>query len=189
MNSSINLNPSYLCLLCFCGQTYIRGLGLGVGVGLGIGSLGLGLLRGLGFGSGLGSGLDSGLGLTVGLGDGFWLGIVLGVVEGFDTSVPVAVGVVAAPVLAAFFAVVNVHFDVAPATGLSVSLLPLFLPRNDITGEPAPDICRATAVYPLVFDAITRPLLPSAVVNWSPVIVIVVGPLKPPVSQFANVPV
>ena len=170
---------------------YIRGLGLGLGVGLGIGSLGDGLGPGLGLplGLGFGSGLASGLGL--GLGEGLWLGIVLGfvlgVVDGFDTSVPVAVGVV--PLPAALFDVVNIHCDVAPVTGLRVSLLPLFLPRNDITGEPAPDICRATAVYPLVFDAMIRPLLPSAVVNWLPLIVKVVSPLRPPASQFTNDPV
>jgi hypothetical protein len=169
---------------------YIRGLGLGVGVGLGAGSVGdgagLGLALGLGFGSG--SGLASGLGLTVGLGEGCWLGIVLGFVDGFETSVPVAVGVVPLPA-AILFDVVNIHCDVAPVTGLRVSLLPLFLPRNDITGEPAPDICRATAVYPLVFDAMIRPLLPSAVVNWFPVIVRVCSPLRPPASQLTNVPV
>jgi hypothetical protein len=70
-----------------------------------------------------------------------------------------------APLAGALFDVVNIHCDVAPVTGLRVSLLPLFLPRNDITGEPAPDICRATAVYPRVFEAMIRPLLPSAVVN------------------------
>jgi hypothetical protein len=70
-----------------------------------------------------------------------------------------------APLAGALFDVVNIHCDVAPMTGLRVSLLPLFLPRNDITGEPAPDICRATAVYPRVFEAMIRPLLPSAVVN------------------------
>ena len=178
-----------LILCAFCASlwlvVYTRGLGLGVGVGLGAGSLGRGLPLGLGFGSG--SGLASGLGLAAGLGEGFWLGIVLGVVDGFETSVPVAVGVV--PLPAAPFDVVNIHCDVAPVTGLRVSLVPLFLPRNDITGEPAPDICRATAVYPLVFDAMIRPLLPSAVVNWFPVIVSVCSPLRPPASQLTNVPV
>ena len=88
------------------------------------------------------------------------LGVVLGVVvDGLATVVPVAVGVFA------ILDVVNIHFEVAPATGDSVSLLPLFLPRKDITGEFAPDICRATAVYPFVFEAMIRPLLPSAVVN------------------------
>ena len=161
---------------------YIRGLGLGVGVGLGAGSLGDGAGLGLPLGLGFGSGLASGLG--TGVGDGLWLGIVLGDVDGFATSVPVAVGD-----FAALFDVVNIHCDVAPVTGLRVSLLPLFLPRNDITGEPAPDICRATAVYPLVFEAMIRPLLPSAVVNWLPVIVRVCSPLRPPASQLTNVPV
>jgi len=65
---------------------------------------------------------------------------VLGVVvEGLATVVPVAE-------LAELLDVVNIHCEVAPATGDSVSLLPLFLPRNDITFEFAPDICRATAV-------------------------------------------
>jgi hypothetical protein len=76
----------------------------------------------------------------VGRGDGLglWAGIALGVVvSGFATVVPVAVGVFAN------FDVVNIHSDVAPATGDSVSLVPLFLPRNDITGEFAPDICKA----------------------------------------------
>ena len=115
---------------------------------------------------------------------------MLGVVaDGFATSVPVAVGVVVGvPLLVAFFDVVNIHCDVAPVTGLSVSLLPLFLPRNDITGDPAPDICRATAVYPFVLDAMMRPLLPSAVVNWFPLIVRVVSPDRPPASQLTNVP-
>ncbi|HEU5132787.1 MAG TPA: hypothetical protein VFT26_11810 [Pyrinomonadaceae bacterium] len=141
---------------------YIRGLGLGVGVGLplgvglGIGSLGVGSGLGLPLGLGFGSGLDSGVGL--GDGEGRWLGVV---VDGFATSVPVAVLSFVAPALA----VVKVHCCVAPAIGDSVNLLPLFLPRNEITGEPAPDICRATAVYPLVFEAMTRPLFPSAVVN------------------------
>ena len=143
---------------------YIRGLGLGVGVGLplgvglGIGSPGDGLGPGLGLplGLGFGSGLDSGLG--IGVGEGVWLGVV---VDGFATSVPVAVPSLVAPALA----VVKVHCCVAPAIGVRVSLLPLFLPRNEITGEPAPDSCRATAVYPFVFEAMTRPLFPSAVVN------------------------
>ena len=89
------------------------------------------------------------------------LGVVVDgvVVDGFATSVPVAVGVFA------IFDVVNIHCDVAPATGDSVSLLPLFFPRNDITGEFAPDICKATAVYPFVFEAMIRPLFPSEVVN------------------------
>jgi hypothetical protein len=60
------------------------------------------------------------------------------VVDGFATVVPVAVDEV--------LDVVNIHCEVAPATGDSVSLFPLFLPRNDITFEFAPDICRATAV-------------------------------------------
>ena len=174
-----------MCL--FVANYYIQGLGLGLGLGVGSPGIGLGIGVGLPLGLGFGSGLDSGLGLTVGVGEGLWLGIVLGVVVvGFDTSVPVAVGVV--PVLAAFFEVINVHCDVALAIGLRVSLLPLFLPRNEITGEPAPDICRATAVYPFVFDAMIRPLLPSAVVNWFPVIVRVVSPLRPTASQFINVP-
>ena len=164
---------------------YIRGLGLGVGVGLGAGSLGDGAGLGLPLGLGFGSGLASGLGF--GVGEGLWLGIVLGELDGFATSVPVAVGVV--PLLAALLDVVNIHCEVAPVTGLRVSLLPLFLPRNDITGEPAPDICRATAVYPLVFEAMIRPLLPSAVVNWFPVIVRVCSPFRPPASQLTNVPV
>ena len=177
----------YRARFCLFGilERYIRGLGLGVGVGLGIGSLGRGLPLGLGFGSGL----PSGVGLAVGLGEGLWLGIVLGAVDGFATSVPVAVGVAGVPLLGILFDVVNIHCDVAPVTGVRVSLLPLFLPRNDITGEPAPDICRATAVYPLVFDAMIRPLLPSAVVNWLPLIVKVVSPLRPPASQFTNDPV
>jgi hypothetical protein len=67
---------------------------------------------------------------------------VLGVVvDGFATVVPVAVDE-----LAELLDVVNIHCEVDPATGDSVSLLPLFLPRNDITGEFAPDICSATAV-------------------------------------------
>ena len=111
------------------------------------------------------------------------LGVVVdGVaVDGFATVVPVAVDE-----LAELLDVVNIHCEVAPETGDSVSLLPLFLPRNDITFEPAPDICRATAVYPFVFEAMIRPLFPSEVVNWSPVIVNVVSPLRP--SQLANVP-
>ena len=109
------------------------------------------------------------------------LGVVVGVVvDGLATVVPVAVGVFA------ILDVVNIHCDVDPATGDSVSLVPLFLPRNDITGEFAPDICRATAVYPFVLEAMIRPVFPSAVVNWSPVIVNVVSPLRP--SQFVNVP-
>jgi len=84
---------------------------------------------------------------------------VLGVVvDGLATVVPVAE-------LAELLDVVNIHCEVAPATGDSVSLLPLFLPRNDITFEFAPDICRATAVYPFVFEAMIRPLFPSEVVN------------------------
>ena len=63
------------------------------------------------------------------------------VVDGFATVVPVGVDE-----LAEFLAVVNIHCEVAPETGDNVSLLPLFLPRNDITFEFAPDICRATAV-------------------------------------------
>jgi hypothetical protein len=90
--------------------------------------------------------------------------VVVGVVvDGFPTVVPVAVPRV--------LDVANVHCDVPPLTGLSVSLVPLFLPRNETTGEFAPDICIATAVYPLVFEAMIRPVLPSAVVNWFPVIV------------------
>ena len=136
MSSSINLHSSSLCL--FVTNYYIRGLGLGVGVGLGL-PPGLGLPLGLGFGSGLASGV--GLAVGLGIGDGDWLGVVVGVVVvGFDTSVPAAVGVFA------ILDVVNVHCDVDPATGVSVSLLPLFLPRNEMTGEFAPDICRATAV-------------------------------------------
>jgi hypothetical protein len=66
---------------------------------------------------------------------------VLGVVvDGLATVVPVAVE------LAELLDVVNIHCEVAPETGDSVSLLPLFLPRNDITFEFAPDICKATAV-------------------------------------------
>ncbi|HEU4832955.1 MAG TPA: hypothetical protein VFS90_01015 [Pyrinomonadaceae bacterium] len=130
---------------------YIPGLGLGVGVGLevglGVGSPGDGLGPGLGLPLGLGSGFGSGLGvgLGVGDGDGLWLGVVgvvvVGVVvDGFATSVPVAV-----PLLA-ILDVVNEHWLVAPAIGLRVSLVPLFLPRNETTGELAPDICMATAV-------------------------------------------
>ena len=179
MSSSINLHSSsFVLFVPFVANYYMRGLGLGVGVGLGAGSVGLGAGLGLPLGLGFGSGLDSG----VGVGEGLWAGIVLGVVvDGFATSVPVAVGV-----FAELFDVVNIHCDVDPATGDSVSLLPLFLPRNDITGEFAPDICKATAVYPFVFEAMIRPLFPSAVVNWSPVIVNVVSPLRP--SQLANVP-
>ena len=111
------------------------------------------------------------------------LGVVVDgvVVDGLATVAPVA-----DDELAEFLDVVNMHCEVAPEIGESVSLLPLFFPRNDITGEPAPDICRATAVYPFVFEAMIRPLFPSAVVNWSPVIVNVVSPLRP--SQLANVP-
>ena len=166
---------------------YIRGLGLGVGVavglplgvGLGIGSPGdgLGLPPGLGFGSGLASGVG------VAVGAGLWAGIALGDDDGFATSVPVAV-----PLLP-IFDVVNIHCVDAPVTGDKVSLVPLFLPRNDITGEFAPDICRATAVYPLDFEAMIRPVLPSEVVNVFPVIVSVVSPLSPAASQLANVPV
>jgi hypothetical protein len=162
------LNSPFVFFVPFCGQVYGRGLGLGVGVGLtvgfGVGSPGdgLGPGRGLPLGLGFGSGLGSGLG--VGVGDGLWLGIVVGVVvdgvvDGFATSVPVAV-----PLLA-ILDVVNVHLLVNPAMGLNVSFVPLFLPRNETTGEFAPDICRATAVYPLDFEAIIRPLFPSAVVN------------------------
>ncbi len=118
----------------FVAGYYIRGLGLGVGVGLGlppglglgVGSPGVGLgvgSPGVGLGIGLGSGLPPGLGLGVGI--GLWLGIVDGVVDGFATSVPVAVP------LPAVLDVVNVHCCVAPAIGDKVSLLPLFLPRNE----------------------------------------------------------
>ena len=87
------------------------------------------------------------------------LGVVVDgvVVDGFATFVPAAVD--------EFLAVVNVHCDVDPAIGVNVSLLPLFFPRNDITFEFAPDICRATAVYPLDFEAMMRPVFPSEVVN------------------------
>ena len=177
--------------MCLLWLVYIRGLGLGVGVGLGlplgvgagVGSPGVGVGIGDGLPPGLGAGSGLGSGVGVAVGDGLWAGIVVGVVDGFATSVPAAVP------LPAILDVVNIHCEVAPVTGLSVSLVPLFLPRNDITGEPAPDICRATAVYPLDFDAIIRPLLPSEVVNWFPVIVRVVSPLIPAASQLANVPV
>ena len=143
-------------------NNYIRGLGLGVGVGLGLPpGLGVGVGSpgvGLGIGLGFGSGLPSGVGL--GVGDGLWLGFVAGVVvDGLATSVPVAVP------LFAILDVVNVHWLVPPVIGLRVSLVPLFLPRNETTGEFAPDICIATAVYPLDFEAMIRPLFPSAVVN------------------------
>ncbi|HSB26399.1 MAG TPA: hypothetical protein VLE19_01030 [Pyrinomonadaceae bacterium] len=53
-------------------------------------------------------------------------------------------------------------------TGLSVRLLPFFLPLSETIDEgaalPSPS-CNATAVYPRVVDATIRPDLPSAVVN------------------------
>jgi len=85
---------------------------------------------------------------------------VLGVVvDGLATVVPVAVGVFD------ILDVVKIYCEVDTEPGENVSLVPLFLPRNDITGEFAPDICRATAVYPFVFEAMIRPLFPSEVVN------------------------
>ena len=114
------------------------GLGLGVGVGLGVGSPGDGLGAGLGIGVGLG--LPPGVGLGIGLGSGSGLGFGLGLgagvcagtAAGFATSVPVADGV-----FAMFFELVKLHFMFDPVTGVSVSLLPLFLPRSEITFAPA----------------------------------------------------
>jgi hypothetical protein len=135
----------------FCGPAYpIRGpglgLGLGLGVGVGVGSpgvglgagvgLGLGLPLGVGLAPGLGLGTGSGLGvgLASGLGDGVWAGIA----AGFATSVPVAAGVpLLVVVFATFFDGIKLHFIVAPDTGVSVSLLPLFLPRNEMTFDVA----------------------------------------------------
>lgn len=114
------------------------GLGLGLGVGLGVGSPGDGLGAGLGIGVGLG--LPPGVGLGIGLGSGSGLGFGLGLGDGVcagteagaATSVPVADGV-----FAMFFDGLKLHFIVDPVAGVSVSLLPLFLPRNEMTFAPA----------------------------------------------------
>ena len=79
---------------------------------------------GLPLGVGLGIGLGSGSGLGVGLG----AGVCAGIAVGFATSVPFADGV-----FAMFFDVVKLHFMFDPVTGVNVSLLPLFLPRSEIT--------------------------------------------------------
>jgi hypothetical protein len=103
------------------------GVGLGAGVGLGLGlPLGVGLAPGLGLGSGLG--------LASGLGVGVWAGIA----AGFATSVPVAAGVpFLVVVFATFFDGIKLHFVVAPDTGVSVNLLPLFFPRSEMTLDVA----------------------------------------------------
>ena len=88
------------------------------------------------------------------------------------TVVPVAAGVV--PVVAVVVVVV--------APGVVVAPVPAIVPA------PVSPACNATAVYPPVVVATMRPLLPSAVVNWFPVIVSVVGPVSPRASQL-NVPV
>ena len=79
---------------------------------------------GLGIGLGFGSGLGAGLGLGT--------GVCAGSAVGFATLVPAADGV-----FAIVFAVVKLHFMFDPVTGVSVSLLPLFLPRSEITFAPA----------------------------------------------------
>jgi hypothetical protein len=57
---------------------------------------------------------------------------------GFATFVPVAAGVpFLVVVFATFFDGMKVHFIVDPDTGVSVNLLPLFLPRSEITFEVA----------------------------------------------------
>jgi hypothetical protein len=147
---------SLLCGFAPLRETYLTylglGLGLGLGVGLGIGSSGEGLGEAAGDGLGLGLGLPLGVGL--GLGEGVWLGVV---VAGLATSVPEAAGVVICFPFATFFDGTNVHFCFAPATGVSVNLLPLFFPRSEITVGVAVAsvafICSATAVYPFVFEA------------------------------------
>jgi hypothetical protein len=124
------------------------GLGLGLGLGLGVGSPGDGL--GITVGDGLGVGLPLGVGdaLGVGLGDGVCIGLSAGTADGLATVVPVAAGVFA--IFAAFFAVTNEHFFVAPAIGDRVNLLPLFFPRSEIIVEgalaSAPFTCSAMAV-------------------------------------------
>lgn len=109
-----------------------RGLGLGLGLGVGVGSpgdgLGVGVGLGLPPGVGLGIGSGVGLGFGSGLGAGLGAGVCAGTAVGFATSVPVAAGV-----FAMFFDVLKLHFMFDPVTGVSVSLLPLFLPRSDIT--------------------------------------------------------
>jgi hypothetical protein len=95
----------------------------------------------------------------------------------------------------------NEHCIAEPAAGISVRLLPRLRARSEtIVGAVAPvvavavaapvgtsPVCNATAVYPRVVDATIRPVLPSAVVNWLPVIVSVVSPVSPRASQL-NVP-
>jgi hypothetical protein len=62
----------------------------------------------------------------------------------------VAAGVVFICRFATFLPGTNVHFCVAPATGVSVNLLPIFLPRSEIivggAVASAPFTCNTTAV-------------------------------------------
>jgi hypothetical protein len=136
-NFESSLRLIFLTLRLCVKRSQLRGagLGLGFGEGLGVGSPGEGL--GIGVGDGIGLGLPLGVGLALGvglgLGEGSWFGIGLsaGTTAGFATSVPVAAGVLRPR--ATFFDVTNVHFSFAPATGERVNLLPLFLPRSEIT--------------------------------------------------------
>lgn len=98
---------------------------------------------------------------------------IIGVADA-PTVVPVAA--VVAPAGAVVAAVV-----VAPVA--VVVPVPAIVPAPVVS--PA---CKATAVYPPVVVATMRPVLPSAVVNWFPVIVNVVSPVSPRASQL-NVPV
>jgi hypothetical protein len=87
---------------------------------------------------------------------------------------------------------VNEHFIIAPGAAVMTRRFPLLRARIEtICGGVVPvasPTCIATAVYPPLFDVTIRPVFPSAVVNWFPVIVSVVSPVRPAASQL-KVPV
>ena len=181
------------------------GLGLGTGVGMGLG-LGDGLWAGTGLSGMLGIAVEGADGFATSVRDLFVVRFVLfrGVAgelnsvgagptsAGLETSAPLAAGVACLILrrLADADAGMKEHVPVEPLTGVSVSRLPLLRPLSEtmvgVAVVPSP-ACSATAVYPLVVDATTRPLFPSAVVNSLPLMVSVVSPVIPN-SSHLNVP-
>jgi hypothetical protein len=182
------------------------GLGLGTGVGIGLG-LGDGVWAGIGLSAGvLGiAGFADGVAGVVVAGRDrleprrvFLRGVAGEVTSagdgptsaGLATSAPVAPCVLCCERLFRLAVVddgINEHVLVEPAIGVKISRSPLFRPLNEITvgGVVAPSpICSATAVYPAVVDATMRPVFPSGVENWFPLMVNVVSPVSPNSSHL-----
>lgn len=107
------------------------------------------------------------------------------------TVVPIAAVVPVAAVVAPVGVVVGAPVVVAPVVAVApvVVVAPgAMAPVPAIVPVLISPACSATAVYPPVVDATIRPVRPSDVVNWLPVIVSVVSPVSPRASQL-NLPV